>query len=316
MNAVEIGRVSVVGAGLMGHGIALEFAIAGYDVRLHSRKQESLDRALYSVGANLERLVSLQVVTQEQTSSAVARISMTTDFDEAVDDADFVVESVFEDLSLKQQIFEKLDRRCPERTILASNTSSFMPSALASGVRRSDRLLVAHYVNPPFLIPLVEIVPTSATSDETVQTTCDLLTGMNKRPIVVRKETPGFVLNHLQGALLREALWLVENGVASARDVDIAIKSSIGRRWAVAGIFEVFDIAGWDIVASMATGLLPHLASTAEVSPVLREKVESGDLGVKTGKGFYEWTPESAEALKQRIARALVEIEQWSERND
>ena len=316
MNAGEIKRLSVVGAGLMGHGIAQEFAVAGYDVCLHSRRVESLDRALSSIDSNLERLVSLEVVTREQAFAALARISATTDFDEAVDDIDFVVESVFEDLALKQQILEKLDRQCPERTILASNTSSLMPSALASGVARSDRLLVAHYINPPFLIPLVEIVPSDATSDETVQTVCDLLTGMKKRPIIVRKETPGFVLNHLQGALLREALWLVENGVASARDVDIAIKSSIGRRWAVAGIFEVFDIAGWDIVSSIASSVLPHLASTTEVSPILREKVERGELGMKTGKGFYEWTPETADALRQRIANALIEIERWSGRND
>jgi 3-hydroxybutyryl-CoA dehydrogenase len=117
------------------------------------------------------------------------------------------------------------------------------------------------------------------------------------------------VLNRLQGALLHEALWLVENDIATPQDVDVAIKNSIGRRWAVAGIFEIFEIAGWDLLLAIAEGLFPHLASSSEVSPLLKSKVERGELGVKTGKGFYEWTPEAAEELKQRIAKALVKLE-------
>ena len=134
-----------------------------------------------------------------------------------------------------------------------------------------------------------------------------------KRPIVVRREVPGFVLNRLQCSLLREALWLVENGVASPRDIDYAISNSIGRRWAVAGIFEVFELPGWDLVKAVAENVFPDLSTSTEVSPVLTDKVESGDLGVRTGKGFYEWTPESADGLRQRIARALVEIERWTD---
>ena len=312
MKVDEIRRIAVVGAGLMGHGIAQEFALAGYEVHLHSRTEESLQKAVLNIQKNLEQLTGLGQVTHEQAASVPTRIHTTTEFKQAVEDADVVIESVYEEIALKQKIFQDLDIVCPEHTILASNTSSLMPSAFASGTRRPEKVLVAHYANPPYLIPVVEIVPSGETSDETVTTLSDLLTKMGKRPVIVQKEVPGFVLNRLQGALLREALWPVEHGIASPQDVDIAIKNGIGRRWAAAGIFEVFEIAGWDLLMAMASGLLPHLASSPEVPLVLKEKVERGEPGVKTGKGFYEWTPESAEALKQRIAEALVKIERWS----
>ena len=309
MKADEIRQIAVVGAGLMGHGIAQEFALFGYDVRLHSRSEESLQKALQNIRDNLDRVVELGLVTREEAASVPTRIRTGTHLAETVQDADLVIESVYEDLALKRQIFAALDQACPQRTILASNTSGLMPSEFASVTRRRDKVLVAHYANPPYLIPLVEIVPTEWTSDATIATVSDLLNKLGKRTIVVRREVPGFILNRLQVALLREALWLVENGVATPQDVDVGIKSSIGRRWAVAGIFEIFEIAGWDLLMAIASGIQPHLASAPEVSPVLREKVERGELGVKTGKGFYEWTPESAAELKQRIATALIKIE-------
>ena len=238
MKVEEIKQIAVVGAGLMGHGIAQEFALAGYEVYLHSRTEESLQKAVQNIQGNLERLIGLGLVTREQAESVPTRVHTSTVPKEAVTDADVVIESVYEDLKLKQQIFQELDRMCPERTILASNTSSLMPSKLAAGTRRPDKVLVAHYANPPYLIPLVELVRGGETSDETVATLSGLLTKIGKRSIVVQKEVPGFVLNRLQGALLREALWLVENGIASPQDVDVAIRNSIGRRWAVAGVLK------------------------------------------------------------------------------
>lgn len=309
MDPNEIKRITVVGAGLMGHGIAQEFALAGYQVQLHSRSEASLHQAMLNIQQNLERLIDLGMTTRQQAELAPTRIHTTTALKTAVEDADLVIESVYEDLDLKREIFAQLDKFCSAHTILASNTSSLMPSAFATATQRADKVLVAHYANPPYLIPLVEIVPSERTSDATVATVADLLQKIGKRTIVVQQEVPGFVLNRLQGALLREALWLVENDIATPQDVDVAIKNSIGRRWAVAGIFEIFEIAGWDLLLAVAEGLLPHLASSSEVSPLLKSKVERGELGVKTGKGFYEWTPETAEELKQRIAKALVKLE-------
>ncbi|HKA54573.1 MAG TPA: 3-hydroxyacyl-CoA dehydrogenase family protein [Candidatus Binatia bacterium] len=312
MTVDEIRHIAVVGAGLMGHGIAQEFALAGYEVHLHSRREESLQTALNNIQANLERLIGMGVVTRVQAEAVPARLHPTPVLAQAVAGADVVIESIYEDATLKHQLFQALDTLCPAHTILASNTSTLPLSRFASGLRRSDKVLVAHYANPPYLIPLVELVRGPQTADDTVTTTAALLTRIGKRPIVVRQEVPGFILNRLQGALLREALWLVQNGVASPQDIDTALKNSIGRRWAVAGVFEIFELAGWDLLNAIAAGLFPHLASSPEVPQVLEEKVAHGELGVKTGKGFYEWTPESAEALRQRIARALVAIERWS----
>ena len=278
VNPEQIHRVGIVGAGLMGHSIALEFAAAGYDVSLHSRTQTSLHRALAEIRLGLDKLVQFDLLSPECREKAPERIRATTVLERAVEGADLVVESVFEDVELKRQIFERLDRACPEHTILASNTSSLMPSAFTPDTERAARTLVSHYINPPYLIPLVEIVPTARTSSETVDTVTAVLTRMGKRPIVVRKEVPGFILNRLQGALIREALWMVESGIATPQDVDIGIKGSLGRRWAVAGIFEIFDIAGWDVVEAISSAVMPHLTNASETSPVLKKKVADGEL--------------------------------------
>ena len=313
MDADDIRCIAVVGAGLMGHGIAQEFALAGYQVWLHSRTQKSLDTALGNITANLDRLIRLGVVSPPQAAAVPKRIRTSPHLETAVSQADVVVESVYEDADLKRRIFQELDAVCPDRTILASNTSTLMLSQFATATRRPDKLVISHYANPPYLIPIVELVRGATTSDETVETMRALLTRVGKRPVVVQKEVPGFILNRLQGALLREALWLVQEGIASPRDIDTALKNSIGRRWAVAGIFEVFELAGWDLLAAAMAGVYPHLSNASELPPVLTEQVQRGELGVKTGQGFYAWTPESAEALRHRIAHALVEIESWSD---
>ena len=262
---------------------------------------------------NLDRLIRLGVVSPPQAAVVPKRIHTSLHLKTAVSQADVVIESVYEDADLKRRIFQELDAVCPDRTILASNTSTLMLSQFATATRRPDKLVISHYANPPYLIPIVELVRGATTSDETVETMRALLTRVGKRPVVVQKEVPGFILNRLQGALLREALWLVQEGIASPQDIDTALKNSIGRRWAVAGIFEVFELAGWDLLAAAMAGVYPHLSNASELPPVLTEQVQRGELGVKTGQGFYAWTPESAEALRHRIAHALVEIESWSD---
>ncbi len=308
----DIKHIGVVGAGLMGHGIAQEFALAGYEVHLNDLTEEKLQQALEDIQANLQRLMGFGLVTQDQAEFTPARIHTSTELGEVAADTDLVVEAVFEDLELKQQLFQQLDTLCPERTILASNTSTLMPSLLASATERPDRVLVTHYYNPPYLVPLVEVVRGPETSDEVVETVDVLLTRVGKTPAIVQKEAPGFIGNRLQVALFREALSIVERGIATPRDVDIVVRNGPGRRWAAAGPFEIWGIAGWDLVCALWPYLSPDLESSTEVPSLLREKVERGELGSKTGKGFYEWTPESAEALRRRIARALIEIARWS----
>ena len=313
MKANEIKRVSVVGAGLMGHGIAQEFAIAGLEVRIHDLSDEILQGAAKDIGANLRMLAEIGLVTQDQARSAPDRIQFSANLEDIVDSSDFVIEAISENLALKQDVFRSLDELCPERTILASNTSSLLPSKLASATRRPDKVLVTHYFNPPHLLPLVEVVRGDKTSDETVNTVYDLLTRVGKSPVIIQKEVPGFVGNRLQAALFREAISLVAKGVASPQDVDMVIKSGFGRRLAAAGVFEVWELAGWDLILTIAENLQPELESSPTVSPLLRERVERGELGTKTGKGFYEWTPDSAESLRERIAQVLTTLAQQAE---
>jgi 3-hydroxybutyryl-CoA dehydrogenase len=312
MKAADIRHIAVVGAGVMGHGIAQDFATHGYETQLWARSDEGLRQAMATIERNLLMLQQVGQVTRDDASSTLSRIHTGTILAAAVAHADVVIEAVSEDLPLKQRVFRDLDTVCPDHTILASTTSSLLPSLLASVTQRPDKVLVAHYINPPYLIPLVEIVRAPQTSDDTVATLCALLSQLGKRPAVVQKELPGFVVNRLQIALGREAFSLVEQGFASPQDIDTMIRYSFGRRLPAIGLFESADLNGLDVVLAVVEQLLPEIESSREVPPSLRARVSRGELGVKTGKGFYTWTPESVANLKQRMGQALTAMAHWS----
>jgi 3-hydroxybutyryl-CoA dehydrogenase len=309
-------RVAVVGAGLMGHGIAQEFALAGNQVRLHDLSDDRLENALTTIRANLHRLASLGRLENSGIEEALAAITASPDLGRTVAGAELVIEAIVEDLGAKHALLRSLDRLCGEETIIASNTSSFMPSLLAESVSCPDRLLVAHYFNPPYLIPLVEIVPGPNTSNETVMTMVGFLQKVGKQPVVLRKEATGFVGNRLQFALFREALAIVEQGIADPEAVDQVVRFGFGRRLAAAGPFEVFDLAGLDTILAVASQVFPELdvanPTGQPVPELLLRKVAEGDLGVKSGRGFHEWSAQKAEELRIRLFRALVQSESTS----
>ena len=309
----EIKKIGVVGAGLMGHGIAQEFALAGYHVALHDISEDLLIQAQANMRRNLGIMVEAGMVGNRAADPVPDDMCFSTNLSEVVRSADYIVEAITEDLSLKQQVFAEMDKLCPDHTIIASNSSTFMPSSMASVTTRPDKVLVTHYFNPPHFVPLVEVVRHSGTSDSTFETAMRLLERVGKRPVGVRKEVPGFIGNRLQFALLRECLSLVEQGVATPQDIDLVVKNSFGRRLAVAGPFEVFDAAGWDTIFAILTELAPDLSSSQKVSEVAAENVRQGRLGLKSGAGFYDWKPETAQRLRGRIAHALIEIEKWSQ---
>jgi 3-hydroxybutyryl-CoA dehydrogenase len=216
MSVDDVKRITIVGAGLMGLGIGLEFAVAGHLVNSHDLNEGALRKAVERVEADLRQMAGWELMESSHIDPTLKRIQTTTDLEEAGCQADLVIEAVFEDLSLKQDVFRKLDAVCPERTILASNTSSLMPSVLAESTGRSDRVLVTHYFYPPPLMPLVEIVRSECTADDVVDTVYELMKVVGRRPIIVQKEALGFIVNRLQMALAREALSLVERGIATA----------------------------------------------------------------------------------------------------
>jgi 3-hydroxybutyryl-CoA dehydrogenase len=238
MRASGIRRIAVIGAGLMGHGTALEFAAHGYDIRLHDREQTQRARARDSIAEGLGRLVEIGRITSATAAATPDHITLSTDLRSTVANADLVIESVFEDLDVKRDVFRDLDCVTPPHVILASNTSTFLPSLLAVATRRPDRVLAAHYFYPPYLLPLVELVRGKQTSDVTVATMSALYRAIGKRPAVVKKEAPGFVANRLQMAFFREAFpsWPLASPVrkmstslsrlASGANLDLLVPSS------------------------------------------------------------------------------------------
>lgn len=304
---MQIHRVAIIGAGTMGQGIGQELALAGYAVTLFRRSMALRQDAKERIKASLAEMVAWGLVTEDVVKPAMERIQIAESLEAAAARADLVIEAVFEDLQLKRQIFQNLDRVCPSRTILASTTSSLMPTQLASATQRPDRFLVLHFFYPPHLMPLVEIVPGELTSEGTLEMAVRLIKSLGKSPVVVQKEVPGFIANRLQTALRREALFLVDQGIATAQDVDIAVKESFGRRLAVAGPIEMAEVQdGWDVIGVIDQNILPHLDAAKEPSPIIFRKVAQGEVGPRTGKGFYEWTPESLEVWRKRLWTTLA----------
>jgi 3-hydroxybutyryl-CoA dehydrogenase len=305
-----IERIAVIGAGLMGHGIAQEFALAGYQVRIHDLSDDRLETALANIRANLQRLSAMGRVEHARIDPAMAEISASTELEKTVSGAELVIESIVEEIGAKHALFRSLDELCGRDTLIASNTSSFMPSRLAEAVSRKDRLLVAHYFNPPYLIPLVEIVPGPETSSEALAAMVGLLKSVGKEPVVLRKEATGFVGNRLQFALFREALAIVDQGIANPEDLDRVVRFGFGRRLAAAGPFEVFDLAGLHTIAAVAAEIVPVLSTATpsgqQLPELLRQKIQRGELGVKSGRGFHDWTEEKIEELRNRLIQGLV----------
>ncbi len=316
MTIDDIQQIAVIGAGLMGHGIAQEFAFAGYQVRLHDVSQAQVDTGIERIRDNLQLFVENNLAEPHQIDETLSRVHGSDQLGTVAGEADFVIEAVIENLPLKQEVFRQLDQVCPPHTILASNTTAQMPSQIGAFTQRQDKILNTHYFNPPYLIPLVELIRSPKTSDETLQVAYDLMVKIGKTPAIIQKEVPGFVGPRLQAAVIREAFSIVERGIASAEDVDLVVRNSFGRRLSVAGPFQVFELAGWDLVLAAFEELYKDLNSSSEINPLLREMVEAEKLGIKSGQGFYEWTPERIDEIRDRMNRVLIDRMQDDAKRD
>jgi 3-hydroxybutyryl-CoA dehydrogenase len=238
---------------------------------------------------------------------ALSRIKTTLSLKEAASEAQFIVEAVSEHLGLKQKIFYDLDSLCPPDTILATNTSVISITEIAKEARNKNRILGTHFWNPPYLIPLVEVVKGQETSDEAMDATFELLKKVGKHPVRVQKDVPGFVGNRLQHALWREAISIVEHGIADAATVDECIKYGFGMRLPVLGPIENADMVGLDLTLAIHEYVLKHLESSPAPSSLLKEKVKKGELGFQKGQGFYRWTPEEVEASRKNLQEYLLD---------
>jgi len=303
-NSSQISRVGVVGTGLMGSGIAAVFAAVGRTVFLFDKDPKRLDEATKRIVGIYEEMrgAGLTSLSQAEILSHIKPVSELAD----LRTVEFIIEAVPEVLEIKQALYRELETMVAERVILASNTSGFMPSNLSEFLAHPDRFIVAHFWNPPHAIPLVEVVPSQHTSAAVVERTIALLRESRAEPVLVEKEIPGFIGNRLQYAMLREALAIVRSGAASPEAVDTVMKASLGRRYATVGPLETADLGGLDTFLTIASHLMPELAKDEDVLELMRIRVEAGDTGLRSGKGFYPWPPERADqVIKRRNADLL-----------
>jgi 3-hydroxybutyryl-CoA dehydrogenase len=293
-------RAAVIGAGLMGHGIAQVLAVGGVRVAIHDADATVAAAAPGRVAENLRAL--------GVDDAAAGRIQPAASLAEATEGVDWVFEAVPEKLDLKQEIFKELDAIAPASAILATNTSVMSVTEIAARAGRRGRILGTHWWNPPFLVPLVEVVQAGDTDPATVTRTMEFLAALGKTPVHVRRDVPGFVGNRLQHALWREAFNLVDDGVCDAETVDTVVKTGFGLRLPVLGPMENADLIGLDLTLDIHEYILPRLTPPSEPSPGLRRLVDEGHLGMKSGRGARTWSPQAGDEVRRRLREHLQRV--------
>lgn len=303
-----IKKVAVLGAGTMGHGIAESFAMYGYDVNLYDIGIEVLDKAKGLIEQELAMLAEEGFITIEEIPAILGRIKLFTDLKQAVEDREYVIESAPENMELKQKLLKQLDELCPSNTILASNTSSLPLSGMMALVseERKKRMIVSHMFNPAHLIPLVELSSFGNMPEEIYKEVESLYLSIKKQPVRVLKDVPGLVANRIMQGVAREVFSLIEQGVAEASDIDKALKFGPAFRYATTGQLEVTDFGGLDIWCVVGDNLLQVMDNSQCANNLLRQKVNEGKLGVKSGEGFYKYDHDKVPEIRKNFMKRLI----------
>ncbi|MCR4752788.1 MAG: 3-hydroxyacyl-CoA dehydrogenase family protein [Eubacterium sp.] len=303
----DIKEILIAGGGMMGKNIA--FVMTGnpaFRVTIYDLYPTDVEAG---IRANTKQLVERGHLTEADLAERLTRIYFTTDIDDAaVAKADLVIEAVFEDMGIKRDIFAKLEARCAEDTIFCTNSSVMSPSEISAELVHRERFVGTHFWNPGHLIPLVEVVKTDATADGVAETVMEVLASAGKKPCLCKKDVPGFIANRLQHALWREAISIVEHGIADAETVDIAIKNSFGLRLPQLSALENSDMVGTQLTWNIHSYVLPHLEDSHEPSPLLKQMLDEGKLGFKSGEGFMKWTQEEIDACNADLNSYLIHM--------
>lgn len=284
-----IKKIAIIGSGVMGSGIAQSFAVSGYHVTINDIKEELLNHAQNRISENLSLLIEEGALTDREKQGALANITYSVDLEGAVRDADFIIEAIPEVIELKLNLYQQLEEMIKPDAIVASNTSTFPISQLMEKASFADRMVITHFFNPGHLVPLVEIVQHDETKPEIVKITMDLMRKIGKSPILLKKEIAGFIANRLQTALMREAFYLLKEGVADAEDIDTAITAGPGFRWAFTGPIEIADFGGLDTWQRVFDNVSPVLDQSKEAPDLIRDLVAEGKLGTKSGEGIFTY---------------------------
>ncbi len=285
----QINRIAVIGLGRMGHGIAQAFAMGGYSVNGFDASEEARASSIDRIAANLEAFAANDLIPRDGIEPVLERITIEATEAAAAHDAQFLVEAIAEDLTVKQQFFQRIEQHVSDETILASNSSTFTVSDSCIHLRRPQRAIVTHWFNPPHIVPTVEVVPGPDTTEEVTQTTLALHRQIGKLAVRVNGEIPGFLVNRIQVAMIREVWDMYERGIASAEDIDAAVRGSIGFRLAACGPLAICDFGGVDIWSTVYRGLAPDLRSDSTVPDAIQKLVNDGRLGTRTGAGIHEY---------------------------
>ncbi|MFC5134684.1 MULTISPECIES: 3-hydroxyacyl-CoA dehydrogenase family protein [Haloferacaceae] len=304
----RIERIAVVGAGTMGHGIAAALAGDGRFVTVYDVDEDALDAARVAIEDAVATLVDHEGHDLEDADRVLGSIAYDSTLSTTVADADLVIEAVPEDESIKRDVLGRIERAAPPHAVIATNTSSFSITRLADALERPERFLGTHWFHPPHIVPVVEIVRGEATADGPVRAVETLLEDAGKTPVVVEKDVPGFIGNRIQSAMAREAWALLEEGVASAEDIDKAVKGTFGFRLPALGVFEKGDHSGLDVHAKVLDELLGEINRDTSPSAALTDLVDDGRYGVKTGQGVYDWSDVDVPAATEDRDRQLLSL--------
>jgi 3-hydroxyacyl-CoA dehydrogenase len=313
--AESVRQVSVIGAGTMGYGIALAYVIGGREVALYDVASEALERARHNVQSGLDTLAEAGRLPEDEADAIADRIAYQTDLETTLQGSDFVTEAVPEDAELKRETFEYIDEYAPSDAVLATNTSGLSITEISEAVADPARFLGTHWFNPAHVVPGVEVIRGEETDDAAVELTTDLLESVGKTPIVVERDIRGFIGNRLQLAMAHEAFSLLDRGVADAATIDRAVESTFGFRLPASGIFEKVDQSGLDVQQAVTEYLVPDLDRGTEPHDALADRVEAGELGVKTGTGVYDWSDRSLESINEERDRELLALLEAYESN-
>ena len=308
MSKTRLRTAAVIGTGMMGPGIAASLALGGVRATIVSRTEESATQGLAAARAQLRVLAENGLAEMLQVRDAVDRITASSSFDRTIESVELVIESAPESMELKQKMFAHMDAISDKSTVLASNTSGLSITAIASRCRHPERVLTTHFWNPPHLMPLVEIVLGEKTSPAVAQAVRELLTACGKVPVLVKKDRSGQLGNRLQMALVREAAHIVAEGIADVEDVDLVAKNGFGLRMPAYGIFEHQDAVGLDMGLSILDYVAKDLYNEPKAPDLYRAKVTAGELGAKSGKGFYDWSTKSIADVKTRRDRFVIDV--------
>lgn len=299
-------KACCIGTGTMGSSISLTLALGGMEVFMYGRTSDSVNRGMGSIDSFCCNLISSSLYSESEMEAIRKRIHPSTDLGRSLTGVTFVSEAVSEDSELKQELFSRIESMVPEDAIITSATSGLDPDIIGQKLSSRARFLVAHFSNPAHLMPFVELVPCRETSHGSMEFARDILVKVGLRPVCLDRYIPGFVFNRLQFALLRESMYLVEQGIVTPEELDGAVTHGLGRRLAYTGPLKSADMGGLDVFQNVASYLLPDLCSSGEVSEVLSDPVANGNFGCKTGRGIFEWSEEEIEETKKKREQILI----------